>query len=105
MDDRYAAAVYTAASKAGLLDKVEQELSAFNKILQEKADFAQYLTNPTISRNVKSDLVANLVGDEKKVSFITRNLFLTLAANNRLAETSKYGRCVVPLKPSAVFGC
>ena len=29
---RYASAVYTAASKAGLLDKVETELSAFNKV-------------------------------------------------------------------------
>lgn len=94
---RYAAAVYTAASKAGLLDKVEHELSAFNKILADKPDFAHYLTNPTISRTVKSELVASLVGDEKKVSFITRNLFMTLAANNRLAQTSNVVKAYLEL--------
>ncbi len=54
---RYAGAVYTAASKAGILDKVENELVAFSTTLAKSPTFAAFLSNPTIPRGDKANLV------------------------------------------------
>eukprot|EP00980_Cylindrotheca_fusiformis_P026303 scaffold15772_cov162-Cylindrotheca_fusiformis.AAC.5 len=81
---RYANATYVAASKAGLLDKVEGELAGLAKSATESPAFAGFLENPMIPRDEKSDQIASLL--ESKVSPITLNLCTTLAGNARLVE-------------------
>jgi len=85
---RYANAVYTSASKAGQLDKVESELLAIAQTASSSPAFAQFLENPLISRSDKEKTVTELLGSGK-VSAVTLNLMTTLAGNARLSETSK----------------
>lgn len=87
-EGRYAGAIYVAASKAGLLDKVEAELGAIEATINKNQGFANYLTNPTVPREVKATKVMSLLGEDK-FSNPTRNLVQTLAGNGRLAKTSK----------------
>jgi F-type H+-transporting ATPase subunit O len=79
--------LFTAASKAGLLTKVEGELQAFNKAVSSSPAFSLFLKNPTISRREKANVLSGVLDD--KFSHITRNLFVMLAANGRIAEADK----------------
>lgn len=85
---RYANATYVAASKAGILDKVEGELAGLTKAATESPAFAAFLDNPLIPRETKAAQMESLL-NEKKVSSITVNLCTTLAGNARLAELPK----------------
>jgi F-type H+-transporting ATPase subunit O len=84
---RYANATYIAASKVGLLDKVEGELAGLAKSAKESPAFAGFLENPLISRDQKSDQIEGLL--KSKVSPITLNLCTTLAGNARLIDLPK----------------
>lgn len=85
---RYANATYSAASKQNCLDQVESELNALSVAAVESPAFAEFLDNPLIPRNQKSDTIESLL-KEKKVSDITTNLCTTLAGNARLNELPK----------------
>ena len=84
---RYAGSLFTAASKAGLLKQVEAELQAFSRALSTSSPFAQFLKNPTVSREEKVSVLQGLLDD--KFSHITRNLFATLAANGRISSVER----------------
>lgn len=85
---RYAGAVYTAASKVELLDKVEAELQAFKGTVEKSESLASFMENPNVSRGTKQKQLDNML-DEKKFSHITRNLLMTMAANGRIKEAPK----------------
>jgi len=84
---RYANATYTAASKASLLPKVEEELLAIQDVAHKSPAFQAFLDNPLISRDKKEIRITDLLGD--KVTHVTLNLMCTLAGNARLPLTSK----------------
>ena len=84
---RYANAAYTAASKAGILDKVESEMQAIKNTAGTSPAFKTFLENPLVSRDEKEKHVLDLLTG--KVSSVTLNLMLTLAGNARLSETTK----------------
>ena len=85
---RYANATYVAASKAGMLDKVEGELAGLAKAAADSPAFAAFLENPLIAREAKSAQMESMLS-EKKVSAITVNLCTTLAGNAKLADLPK----------------
>ena len=85
---RYAGAIYTAASKAKSLDKVEAELNAVVNTMKTSAAFDSFIKSPTLARDAKASQLAGLL-DEKHFSVLTRNAFLTLAANGRLSDIEK----------------
>ena len=82
---KYANATYVVASKAGQLDKIETELQSLAKSAAASAKFADFLFNPLIGRDVKTNTVAAM----DQLSPITRNLLITMAGNARLAELPK----------------
>lgn len=84
---RYANATYVAASKAGTLDKVEEELLALKQTASSSPAFASFLENPLISRDEKEKQIITLLG--KKFTPTTLNLMTVLAGNARLAEMPK----------------
>lgn len=86
---RYANATYTAASKAGQLDLVQRDLDAFQHLITSNVNFKAYLTNPTVSRSAKVDMVDKAFDAKSKTSAVTKNLLLTMAGNNRLGESDK----------------
>lgn len=84
---RYANATYVAASKASVLEKVENELNGIKLTASKSPAFASFLENPLISRDEKEKTVAQLM--KGKVCDVTMNLMLTLAGNARLSEATK----------------
>jgi F-type H+-transporting ATPase subunit O len=84
---RYANATYIAASKAGTLDSVENELLALQQTAKSNKTFANFLENPLIGRDDKVAQVTALLG--KKTTLTTLNLMTTLAGNARLNELDK----------------
>lgn len=84
---RYANATFTAASKAGNLEKVEGELLALKATAETNETFASFLENPMISRNNKISQVESLL--KGKTTMTTLNLMTTLAGNARLNELTK----------------
>lgn len=93
---KYAGALYTAASKAKLLPKVEVEISAFSETLKKNEGFAGFFRDPTISRGDKERMVDSLT-EGKKFSFITQNLLVTMAANGRMGDATKVADTFVEL--------
>ena len=87
MHARYANATYVAASKAKVLDKVENELNGIKLTASKSPNFQSFLENPLISRDEKEKTVADLM--KGKVSDVTLNLMLTLAGNARLSDAPK----------------
>jgi len=92
---RYANATYTAASKANVLETVEQELLAIKAMSEKNETFKLFLENPLTGRDEKAAQVETLLGD--KSTSVTLNLMTTLAGNARLAETTKIADTYVQL--------
>ncbi|CBJ29188.1 ATP synthase O subunit, mitochondrial precursor [Ectocarpus siliculosus] len=86
---RYANATYSAASKAGELEIVQRDLDAFQHIIRNNANFKAYLTNPTVSRSAKVEMVDKAFDAKSKTSSVTKNLLLAMAGNARLADAEK----------------
>lgn len=93
---KYANAAYSAAlSKSPqVLTKVQAELNAISKSIEDTPDLKTFVTNPTLSvkeRNTGLPLLfarAEGAGAKKEpVSDITKNLFALLSENGRLGET------------------
>lgn len=82
---RYANATYVAASKEGVLDKVESQLNSLVASAESSPKFAQFLENPMISRSDKTKAVEGF----DRLAPVTRSLLTTLAGNARLAELPK----------------
>jgi len=92
---RYANATFIAASKANVLETVEQELLAIKDMSDKNETFKLFLENPLTGRDKKATQVETLLGD--KSSSVTLNLMTTLAGNARLAETTKIADTYVQL--------
>ena len=93
---KYANAAYSAAlSKSPqVLTKVQAELNAISKSIEDTPDLKTFVTNPTLSvKERKTGLPllfarAEVAGAKKEpVSDITKNLFALLSENGRLGET------------------
>mmetsp|Transcript_22196 Transcript_22196/g.71549 ORF Transcript_22196/g.71549 Transcript_22196/m.71549 type:complete len:200 (+) Transcript_22196:69-668(+) len=83
---RYATATYTAAYKGNLLETVETEMKALKATLEGNATLAQYVANPTVSRDKKMKDVEAMT---EQLSYVTKNTLSALAANARLGEVAK----------------
>mmetsp|Transcript_36054 Transcript_36054/g.43435 ORF Transcript_36054/g.43435 Transcript_36054/m.43435 type:complete len:212 (+) Transcript_36054:52-687(+) len=81
---RYANATYVAASKQNVLDTVEKELLEIAKTASTSEPFRQFLENPTMSREVKTKMVGEML--KGKTCDVTLNLMSTLAGNARMKE-------------------
>jgi F-type H+-transporting ATPase subunit O len=93
---RYAGALYTAASKAGNLEKVETEVKGFMETFKKNANFSSFMLNPTVARSDKTTMLDGLL-DDKALSVTTKNLLLTLSANGRINEVEKVVNSYVEL--------
>ena len=93
---KYANAAYSAAltKSPQVLTKVQAELNAISKSIEDTPDLKTFVTNPTLSVKVRNAglplLFARAEGAGAKkepVSDITKNLFALLSENGRLGET------------------
>merc|ERR1711899_496902 len=81
-EGRYAAALFSAASKNKALDVVEKDLNTFQATVRKDKLFAEFLADPSIKKSVKVDGIAGAC-DKLKMSPLTKNLFAALAENGR----------------------
>ncbi|XP_059057233.1 ATP synthase subunit O, mitochondrial [Achroia grisella] len=83
LEGRYASALYSAASKSKTLDAVEKELSQFQQNIKSDPKLKEFIINPTLKRNLKSDAL-KAVATKTNLSPTTSNLLSLLAENGRL---------------------
>lgn len=81
-EGRYAAAVYSAASKNKCLDVVEKDLNTFKAQLAKDKPLSDFLLDPTIKKSVKAGGLTAAC-QKLKMNPITTNLIAALAENGR----------------------
>lgn len=60
LEGRYAAALYSAASKSKSLDIVEKELTHFRASIKSDPKLKEFLKNPTLKRNLKVEALKHV---------------------------------------------
>ena len=88
LDGRYAMALYSAASKRNILDKVEDEMNRIIQYLSKHPRVRDVMEQPIFNRKQTIDMVNSLLG-KNQYEEITRNFFNLLAENGRLKYTHK----------------
>lgn len=87
MTAKYANAIYTSASKAGELAKVEKDLKNVQENLKASKGFADFLEDPTVNRANKVRGLDDLLG-KAGYSKLTTAFLSVLAENGRAGSTS-----------------
>ncbi|KAG6329083.1 hypothetical protein ID866_10005 [Astraeus odoratus] len=92
---KYSSALYSAALKQSpqVLTKVQSELNTIFKGINEVPHLKAFITNPTLSAKERATGLTAVfaraegsVPKKESISDITKNLFVVLAENGRLAE-------------------
>jgi len=84
-EGRYAHALYSAASKEKVLDKMEGDLKKFQDLVKEKPELKTFLDNPSVQRKEKTDVVEAIVG-KLDISPLCKNMFKVMAENGALTK-------------------
>jgi len=79
----YALALYELAKENSELDKVENEIRGLGQLLEESSDFNELISNPTVSKENKKNIIFEIA---KKNSFssILKKFLGFVALKNRL---------------------
>jgi len=83
IEGRYAAALYSAASKNSALEAVEKDLVTITSTLNTDPRLAEFLEDPSINKNTKLDGLSGVCA-KLGVNDLSKNLLLSLAENNRI---------------------
>jgi len=82
---RYATALFQLAQESKAIDKVESSFAKIDAALDESTEFKSLTTNPLITRDEASEIVAAL-SKKMKLDRLTTQTLGVLAQNRRLAE-------------------
>ena len=66
LEGRYATAMFTASSKEGKLQEVENDFNKMNSAINKNKNFKFFLNDPTMNKNQKIDIIIDLdilIGD------------------------------------------
>ena len=77
----YAQALYDAATEQDILDSIVGDVNQVLQLTQESEDFDQFLTNPVLSPQFKSEMFQQLLSEN--VHPLTLNFLLLLALKQR----------------------
>ncbi|MCE2397397.1 ATP synthase F1 subunit delta, partial [Candidatus Poribacteria bacterium] len=77
----YAQALYSAATEQNILDQIVADVNQVLELTQESEDFDQFLTNPILSPQFKSEMFQQLLSET--VHPLTLNFLLLLALKQR----------------------
>lgn len=77
----YAQALYDAATEQDILDSIVGDVNQVLQLTQESEDFDQFLTNPVLSPQFKSEMFQQLLSET--VHPLTLNFLLLLALKQR----------------------
>ncbi|KAK7602874.1 hypothetical protein V9T40_006848 [Parthenolecanium corni] len=87
LEGRYAAALYSAATKQKQLDIVDKELDQLQNACSSDKKFREFLLNPILSKSVKEAAVKS-IATKLSLSSSSANLLSLLAENGRLKNLS-----------------
>ena len=79
----YAIALYELSKETFELDKVENGMRSFNKLLSESSDFKEMILNPTIVKEDKRDVIF-AIADQNNFSKVLKKFLGFVAMKNRL---------------------
>lgn len=82
---RYAIALYDLADQKGVVEKIEDELSALDALLRENKEFSQIVLSPVFGMDEQLGSCA-LIAKTLRLSDIVANLLGVLATNRRLVK-------------------
>src|SRR3989440_1720581 len=85
----YARALFEAASDAGRLDPVREELGDFVEAQRQVPELRGLLRNPQIDHRAKAAALEELLGGDEQ---LVRNFLLLLAEKNRAGEIEEIAR-------------
>jgi F-type H+-transporting ATPase subunit delta len=77
----YAQALYSAATEQDILDQIVADVNQVLQLTQDSEDFDQFLTNPILSPQFKSEMFQQLLSET--VHPLTLNFLLLLALKQR----------------------
>ena len=77
----YAQALYSAATEQDILDRIVADVNQILQLTQDSEDFDQFLTNPILSPQFKSEMFQQLLSET--VHSLTLNFLLLLALKQR----------------------
>ncbi len=77
----YAQALYSAATEQDILDQIITDVNQILQLTQDSEDFDQFLTNPILSPQFKSEMFQQLLSET--VHPLTLNFLLLLALKQR----------------------
>ncbi|CAI8035715.1 ATP synthase subunit delta [Geodia barretti] len=77
----YARALYSAATEEDILDRIVEDVNQVLQLTQDSEDFDQFLTNPILSPQFKSEMFQQLLSEA--VQPLTLNFLLLLALKQR----------------------
>jgi F-type H+-transporting ATPase subunit delta len=77
----YAQALYSAATEEDILDRIVEDVNQVLQLTQDSEDFDQFLTNPILSPQFKSEMFQQLLSEA--VQPLTLNFLLLLALKQR----------------------
>lgn len=77
----YAQALYSAATEQDILDRIVADVNQVLQLTQDSEDFDQFLTNPILSPQFKSEMFQQLLSET--VHPLTLNFLLLLALKQR----------------------
>lgn len=81
--DRYAQSLFDLARDDGAIETVESELVAFQKLIDDNADFRRLVESPVFSSDDQMKAIDAIVG-EVRPSELTGNFLRVVASNRRL---------------------
>lgn len=84
---RYAKALFDLAGEAGVVDKLAEELAAFQQILQASADLRSLVTSPLYSREEQANALSVILA-RAEASDLFKNFVGLVAQNRRLFALS-----------------
>ncbi|XP_022897997.1 ATP synthase subunit O, mitochondrial-like [Olea europaea var. sylvestris] len=84
----YASALYIAAVKANVLDKVESELIGLVEASKKSPTFSQFMKDLSVTADVRKKAI-NEISTQAKFSDITKNFLAVVAEYGRLAHLER----------------
>lgn len=85
LEGRYAAALYSAATKLKQLEAAEKDLIGLQQSIRSDVNFRDLIVNPIIQRKVMMTAIKE-TGEKIKLTPATTNLLVTLAENGRMKK-------------------
>jgi len=79
----YALALYQLASERSEVDKIQEEIKSFNKLLNESSEFEEMISSPMVAKEDKKNVIFAIV-EQYKFSETLKKFLGFIAIKNRL---------------------